>query len=106
MTEANLQESLLSQTLESTDLYSQLFEPLMPLLSLIFIVSIVLTIIVIILFIVNIVQKQRQHAAIMRIDENLQLLVDNQNPANKPQDSRAVTTTPQAADSAPPTTPQ
>lgn len=57
--------------------YEQLFAPLMPLLSLLFVVSIIVTVILVIFFLVNTIQKQRQHAAIMRIDKNLQRLVDD-----------------------------
>lgn len=51
----------------------------MPLLTIALIVGAVLSVVVVIFFIINIVQKQRQHAAIMRIDRNLQTIVDSQN---------------------------
>jgi uncharacterized protein YacL len=88
MTETQIQELLQNQTgdsgvgtgLGSGDILSSLFEPLLPMLTLFFIISIILTIIIVIFFIINVVQKQRQHAAIMRIDRNLQKIVDNQAP--------------------------
>lgn len=69
-------QSLLSNNGGSVDT-SSLLGPIMPILQIATVAGIVLTVIVIIYFIVNIVQKQREHAAILRIDKNLQKLVDN-----------------------------
>jgi len=57
----------------------------MPLLTLLAGLSIVLSIAFIVYAIVNTVQKQRQHAAIMRIDKNLQKLVDMRVETIRPQ---------------------
>lgn len=88
MTESQIQELLQTQTNGSSagsgDLLTTLLQPLMPMLTLLFVASIILTIVVVVFFIINIVQKQRQHAAIMRIDRNLQKLVDRQTPEQLP----------------------
>lgn len=52
-------------------------------LSLFFIISIVVTVVLVVFFIINLVQKQQTHKAILRIDKNLQRLVDAQLPAEK-----------------------
>lgn len=77
-------QSLLSSSGTGTPDASSLLGPLMPILQIATIVGIVLTIIIILYFIVNIVQKQREHAAIMRIDKNLQKLVDSHEQNTKP----------------------
>lgn len=76
MNQSQLQELLADQTEGATSPITELLEPLMPILSLLLVVGVVLTIVIIVFFIVNIVQKQRQHNAIMRIDKNVQRLVD------------------------------
>jgi len=79
-------QSLLSNAQSSgADPIGSLLEPLMPLLTLLAGLSIVLSIAFIVYAIVNTVQKQRQHAAIMRIDKNLQKLVDMRVEAVRPQ---------------------
>lgn len=70
-------EQLLNTLTSGGNPYEQLFAPLMPVLSLLFVVSIIATVVIVIFFIVNTIQKQRQHSAIMRIDKNLQRLVDD-----------------------------
>lgn len=77
-------QSLLSSSGNNTPDVSSLLGPIMPILQIATIVGIVLTIIIILYFIVNIVQKQREHAAIMRIDKNLQKLVDSHEQNTKP----------------------
>lgn len=57
---------------------TQALEPLMPIINTLIIVGIVMGIVVTVAFVINIVQKQRTHKAILRIDQNLQLLVDAQ----------------------------
>ncbi len=79
-------QSLLSNAQNSgADPIGSLLEPLMPLLTLLAGLSIVLSVAFIVYAIVNTVQKQRQHAAIMRIDKNLQKLVDMRVEAVRPQ---------------------
>lgn len=73
-----LQAQLQNGSGSSFNPYQQILEPLMPLLTLALVIGVVLTVIVVIYMLVNIIQKQRQHAAIMRIDRNLQKLVDSQ----------------------------
>ena len=68
----------------STPDTSSLLNSVMPIIQIASILGIILTIIIIIYFIVNIVQKQREHAAIMRIDKNLQKLVDSYGQNAKP----------------------
>lgn len=80
MNQSELQQLLADQTTGANPIV-ELLEPFMPMLSLLLIVGVVLTIVIIIFFIVSIVQKQRQHSAIMRIDKNLQQLVDAKLPA-------------------------
>ncbi len=83
MTELDLQQLLQNQSgggsqplFDPSTMLTTALEPLMPILTLLFYVGIGLTVLIVIFFIVNIFQKQRQHAAIMRIDRNLQKLVD------------------------------
>lgn len=85
MNESDLQQLLSNQTDKGSELISKTLDPLMPMLSLFFIVSIVLTIVVIIAFIISAVQKHRTHKAILRIDKNLQKLVDAQIPTTAPE---------------------
>jgi uncharacterized membrane protein len=84
MDSSELQQLLSSQGNSQDTTIGQInstINSLMPLLQLSLIIGAILTIIVVIYFVVNIIQKQRQHAAIMRIDKNLQRLVDHQIPA-------------------------
>lgn len=76
MNQSELQQLLSSQTQDSGSLIEGILEPLVPMLTILLTIGALLTILIVILFIVSIVQKQRQHKAIMRIDKNLQLLVD------------------------------
>ncbi len=82
MTESEIQQLLQNQTgggtgiPDTSSILNSALEPLMPLLTITLIVGAVLTVIIVIFFIINIVQKQRQHSAIMRIDRNLQKIVD------------------------------
>lgn len=69
-------EQLLSSSNSNANPINDMLQSMMPILSLLFIVSIILTVVIIIFLIVNTIQKQRQHSAIMRIDKNLQRLVD------------------------------
>ncbi len=88
-------QSLLSSNGGSPDA-SSLLGPIMPILQIASVIGIVLTLIIILYFIVNIIQKQREHAAIMRIDKNLQKLVDSHEQKAKPdpvESPVAVTTT-------------
>jgi hypothetical protein len=88
MNESDLQRLLDSYTInQGNNPLNQLIEPLLPLLSLFFIIGIILTIVVIIVFVVGAVQKHRTHAAILRIDKNLQRLVDAQLPPKEITDS-------------------
>lgn len=75
MDRTELQQLITDQT-DGVNPIVELLEPLMPILSLLLVVGVILSVVIIILFIINIVQKQRQHSAIMRIDKNLQQLVD------------------------------
>lgn len=61
-----------------SDSIGKTLEPLMPIITTLIAVSVILTIVLLIAFIINIVQKHRTHTAILRIDRNLQLLVDAQ----------------------------
>lgn len=79
-----LQNSSGTGTPNTSKLFESALEPIMPLLSLFFVISVVLTVVIVLYFIINIVQKQRQHKAILRIDKNLQRLVDAQLPVEKP----------------------
>lgn len=81
MNQSELQQLLSNQSQDSGSLMEGMLEPLMPMLTLLFTIGTILTIIIVILFIVSIVQKQRQHNAIMRIDKNVQRLVDAKLPA-------------------------
>lgn len=67
--------------------FGNILDQFMPLLQLLLILGVVMTVVIVIYFIVNTVQKQRQHAAIMRIDRNVQKLVDLQQPASTPVDN-------------------
>lgn len=81
MTETELQNLIQdqTQTIPDTDsLLQSALEPLMPLLSLLLVAAVVLSVVIVLYFVVNTIQKQRQHKAIMRIDQNLQRLVDAQ----------------------------
>lgn len=87
MTEAEIQRLIENRTPtipDTTTIMQSALEPLMPLLSLLFIVAIGLSAIVVLYFVINIIQKQRQHKAILRIDRNLQKLVDAQLPEPTP----------------------
>lgn len=70
-----------------TNPFGNILDQFMPLLQLLLILGVVMTVVIVIYFIVNTVQKQRQHAAIMRIDKNVQKLVDLQQPASAPVDN-------------------
>jgi hypothetical protein len=88
MSEAEIQQLLQNQTQTlpgTSSILESALEPLMPLLSLLFTVTIGLSAIVVLYFIINIIQKQRQHKAILRIDQNLQKLVDARFPEQKPE---------------------
>lgn len=83
MTESDLQTLLQNQTdnsiastLDPSSMLTSAFEPLIPYFIALSLVAIVITIIIVTFFVINIIQKQRQHAAIMRIDKNLQKLID------------------------------
>lgn len=86
MNQSDLQQLLSSQTEKGSDAISKALDPLMPMLSLFFIISTILTVVVIIAFIIGAIQKHRTHKAILRIDKNLQKLVDAQFPASKSAD--------------------
>lgn len=106
MTETDLQQLLQNQTssglaesLDTSSMLQEAVEPLIPVLTTVFLVGIVLTVIIVIFFIINIVQKQRQHSAIMRIDRNLQKLIDakglsEQTPVAAPIEAPVSTTPP------------
>lgn len=86
MDSSELQQLLQNSSGGSTStnkIFESALEPVMPLLSLFFIISVILTIVVVLYFVINIVQKQRQHKAILRIDKNLQRLVDARLPVEK-----------------------
>jgi hypothetical protein len=80
MNASDLKQLLDSQSggTSQADLINQAIAPMMPMLKLLFVGGIILSIIVAIYFIINLVQKQHTHRAILRIDKNLQRLVDNQ----------------------------
>ena len=82
MNESYLQELVQGQSdgvsNSISDSIDKMLEPLMPMITVLIAVSIVLTIVLFIAFIINVVQKHRTHTAILRIDRNLQLLVDAQ----------------------------
>lgn len=80
MNESDLEQLVSSRSLDLTAPIKEVLDPLMPFLVILFVLGIVVSVIMVIFFIINTVQKQRQHAAIMRIDRNLQKLVDAQTP--------------------------
>lgn len=83
MSEAELQQLLQNQTQavpNTSAIFESVLEPLLPLLSLMIAVGVGLSVVMVVYIIVNIIQKQRQHKAILRIDRNLQKLVDAQTP--------------------------
>lgn len=71
--------------------FGNILDQFMPMLQLLLVLGIVMTVVIVVYFIVNTVQKQRQHAAIMRIDKNLQKLVDLQQPDPVPVDNNPST---------------
>jgi len=82
MNDSYLQESVQGQSdgvsSSVSDSIGKMLEPLMPMITILIAVSIILTVVLFVAFIINIVQKHRTHTAILRIDRNLQLLVDAQ----------------------------
>lgn len=78
--EDRLQTAMDTSLTNTNDMVLKALEPLMPLLTLFVVLSIIFTIVAIISFIFSSIQKRRTHKAILRIDQNLQKLVDAQTP--------------------------
>lgn len=86
MTESEIQQLIDGSTPTVPDtakILESALEPLMPLLTVMIVVGVVLSVVIVIYYIVSIIQKQRQHKAILRIDQNLQRLVDANIPEPK-----------------------
>lgn len=86
MTESEVQQLIDGNTPtipDTSKIIESALEPLMPLLTIVIIIGIILSVVVVIYYIVSIIQKQRQHKAILRIDQNLQRLVDAKFPEPK-----------------------
>ena len=77
-------EQLLSNSQSNFNPLENILEPIMPMLQLFLVLTVILSVVIVVYFIVGTVQKQRQHAAIMRIDQNLQKLVDRQEIKDSP----------------------
>jgi hypothetical protein len=92
MNQSDLQQLLSGSqsTIDPTEAINKALAPMMPMLSVLFVIGTVLSVILVIYFIVNLVQKQHTHRAILRIDKNLQRLVDAQLPTEKPADNTPV----------------
>jgi hypothetical protein len=65
---------------QSSDQISQLMDKIQPMLQLLIVISTLLTIALIVLYLFNSIHKWRVNRAILRMDKNLQLLVDAQIP--------------------------
>lgn len=83
MNSSELQSLLANNTGAGIDT-SSLLAPIMPILQIATVVGIIFTAVIFIYLIVHTIQKQREHAAIMRIDKNLQKLVDTYTENAKP----------------------
>ena len=75
-----LQTAMDSSLSNTNEMVLKALEPMMPLITLFVVLSIVLTVVAIIAFVISAIQKHRTHKAILRIDQNLQKLVDAQTP--------------------------
>lgn len=78
--QAQAQAQLESAIPDPAKIAQDAVEQLMPILTVFVIIIALFTLIVIVLTVLNAVQKYRQHKAIMRIDQNLQKLVDDKFP--------------------------
>lgn len=78
--EDRLQTAMDSSLSNTNELVMKALEPMMPLITLFIVLSVIFTVVAIVAFIFSSIQKHRTHKAILRIDQNIQKLVDAQTP--------------------------